>query len=68
MRTKLLGIALFALTLTAVVYYPQLSAKTIRVDPPVVQHITDNPKIDVVFVLDTTGSMADLIQTAKEKI
>ena len=68
MRTKLLGIALFTLTLAAVVYYPQLSAKTVRVDPPVVQHITDNPKIDVVFVLDTTGSMADLIQTAKEKI
>ena len=68
MRTKLMGIALFVLTLAAVVYYPQLSANTIRVDPPVVQHITDNPKIDVVFVLDTTGSMADLIQTAKEKI
>ena len=68
MRTKLLGIALFVLTLAAVVYYPQLSANTIRVDPPVVRHITENPKIDVVFVLDTTGSMADLIQTAKEKI
>lgn len=68
MRIKLLGIALFALTLAAVVYYPQLSAKTIQVDPPIVQHIADNPKIDVVFVLDTTGSMADLIQTAKEKI
>ena len=26
------------------------------------------PKIDVVFVLDTTGSMGGLIQTAKEKI
>ena len=76
MRTKLLGIALFALTLAAVVYYPQLSARTIQGNPPkptitqhiTTQHITDNPKIDVVFVLDTTGSMADLIQTAKEKI
>ena len=68
MKTKLLGIALFALTLAAVVYYPQLSAKTIQTNPPITQHITDNPKIDVVFVLDTTGSMADLIQTAKEKI
>ena len=73
MRTKLLGIALFALTLAAVVYYPQLSAKTIERDPLITQHITtqyinDQPKIDVVFVLDTTGSMADLIQTAKEKI
>jgi Mg-chelatase subunit ChlD len=68
MRTKLLGIALFVLTLAAVVYYPQLSAKTVKSSPPITQHITDNPKIDVVFVLDTTGSMADLIQTAKEKI
>lgn len=70
MKTKLIGIALFTLTLGAVVYYPQLSAKTQPVDPvdPITHHITANPKIDVVFVLDTTGSMSDLIQTAKEKI
>jgi len=68
MRTKILGIALFALTLAAVVYYPQLSTKTVKTSPPIDMHITANPKIDVVFVLDTTGSMTDLIQTAKEKI
>ena len=70
MKSKLLGIALFGLTLAAVVYYPQLSAKSIQVDPLISQHITngDNPKVDVVFVLDTTGSMGGLIQTAKEKI
>ncbi len=69
MKTKLLGIALFALTLGVVVYYPQLSAKNIEVNPPINHHITLNrPKIDVVFVLDTTGSMSGLIQTAKEKI
>ena len=68
MKTKLLGIALFGLTLAAIVYYPQLSAKNIKVDPPINHHITANPKIDVVFVLDTTGSMGGLIQTAKEKI
>lgn len=70
MNTKLLGIALFGMTLAAIVYYPQLSAKTIQVDPPIGHHITatDNPKVDVVFVLDTTGSMGGLIQTAKEKI
>ena len=73
MKTKLLAIALFALTLGAVVYYPQLSAKTQPVDPidpidPITHHLADNPKIDVVFVLDTTGSMSDLIQAAKEKI
>jgi Mg-chelatase subunit ChlD len=69
MKTKLLGIALFVLTLAAVVYYPQLLAKNIAVNPPVNHHITNNhPRIDGVFVLDTTGSMGGLIQTAKEKI
>ena len=68
MKTKLLGIALFALTLAAIVYYPPLSAKNIPVDPLINNHITANPKVDVVFVLDTTGSMEGLIQTAKEKI
>ena len=69
MKTKLLGIALFALTLGVVVYYPQLLARNIEVNPPLNHHITlHRPKIDVVFVLDTTGSMSGLIQTAKEKI
>lgn len=70
MKTKLLGIALFGLTLATVVYYPQLMAKNVQIDPPINQHITadDNPKVDVVFVLDTTGSMGGLIQTAKDKI
>jgi Mg-chelatase subunit ChlD len=66
MKTKILGIALFLMTLGAVVYYPQLMAKNVAVN----HHITavQNPKVDVVFVLDTTGSMSGLIQTAKEKI
>ncbi len=70
MKSKVLGIALFLLTVGAVVYYPQLKAKNIPVDPPIDHHITTNgnPKVDVVFVLDTTGSMSGLIQTAKEKI
>jgi len=70
MKAKLLGIALFGFTLAAIVYFPQLSAKNIQVDPPIQHHITasQNPRIDVVFVLDTTGSMGGLIQTAKEKI
>ncbi len=69
MKTKLLGIALFVLTLAAVVYYPQLLAKNMAVNPPVNHHITNNhPRVDVVFVLDTTGSMSGLIQTAKDKI
>ncbi len=70
MKSKLLGIALFGLTLGTVVYYPQLMAKNIEIDPPIQHHIVanENPKVDVVFVLDTTGSMGGLIQTAKEKI
>ena len=70
MKTKLLGIALFGLTLAAVVYYPQLMAKNVQTTPPINQHLitSENPKVDVVFVLDTTGSMGGLIQTAKEKI
>ena len=70
MKSKLLGIALFVLTLGTVVFYPQLMAKHVTVNPPINHHIiaSQNPKIDVVFVLDTTGSMSGLIQTAKEKI
>ena len=70
MKSKILGIALFVLTLGVVVYYPQLMAKNVPVNPPINHHIiaSQNPKIDVVFVLDTTGSMSGLIQTAKEKI
>ena len=69
MKTKLLGIALFALTLGVVVYYPQLLARNIEVNPPLNRHITlHRPRVAVVFLLDTTGSMTGLIQTAKEKI
>lgn len=69
MKTKLLGLALFLVTVASVAYYPQLMARNIPAQPidiPVVN--SDKPKIDVVFVLDTTGSMDGLIETAKEKI
>ena len=70
MKSKILGIALFGLTLATVVYYPQLQARNIKIDPPIQNHIVANEKpiVDVVFVLDTTGSMSGLIHTAKEKI
>jgi Mg-chelatase subunit ChlD len=70
MKAKLLGIALFTITLAAVIYYPQLMAKNIPVDDQTGHLITQNDKpiVDVVFVLDTTGSMEGLIATAKEKI
>jgi Mg-chelatase subunit ChlD len=69
MKSKILGLALFALTLGAVIYYPSLNARLIDTTP--IEHIVTPagiPKIDVVFVLDTTGSMSGLIQTAKDKI
>lgn len=81
MNTRILGAALFVLTAATVAFYPKLYAKLVGPDTrvssidPVVVSIVDpilapneRPKIDVVFVLDTTGSMSGLIQTAKEKI
>lgn len=70
MNSKIIAVALFGLTLGLVVYYPTIQAKNIpTVDPVDVVAITqDQPVIDVVFVLDTTGSMSGLIQTAKDKI
>lgn len=70
MKTKLIGLTLFALTVGVVAWYPSLSAKNlgepiVRVAPP---PITQKPVVDVVFVLDTTGSMSGLIDAAKEKI
>lgn len=74
MKIKLLAIALFTLTLGSVVYYPQLFATTAVSKTAINHHIIANqsgvnkPRVDVVFVLDTTGSMGGLIQTAKDKI
>lgn len=75
MKAKLIGTALFVLTAAAVVFYPAVkSAATVTTNPiyaPPPEQIpaaTQRPKIDVVFVLDTTGSMSGLIGAAKEKI
>jgi Mg-chelatase subunit ChlD len=69
MNSKILGIALFAITLGAVVYYPSLMAKNTDTRQPTdFQVVQQRPRVDVVFVLDTTGSMSGLIQTAKDKI
>jgi Mg-chelatase subunit ChlD len=72
MKTKIIAILLFGMTTAAVVFYPAQSA----IKPPaqVVGHLVDpvtsnqRPKIEVVFVLDTTGSMGGLLAAAKEKI
>ncbi len=78
MKAKLVGTALFVLT-TAAVAYPALkgnapidtvsiNSTTLQNPLPVNQLPVNRPVIDVVFVLDTTGSMGGLIDAAKEKI
>ena len=71
MKSKLIALALFAVTTTTVALLPayQSVGDITPADPPVIVPITnDQSRIDVVFVLDTTGSMGGLIQAAKEKI
>ena len=68
MKYKILGIALFIATIGTIAGYPRLQAG--QIESSVQQHITvaQRPVVDVVFVLDTTGSMSGLIDAAKEKI
>ncbi len=75
MKTKLAATVLFALTAATVMFYPIKQSTgaivPISVDPVVVSqlhNINERPKVEVVFVLDTTGSMGGLIEAAKEKI
>ena len=77
MKTRILTASLFALTAAVVVAYPISQApahgvtKTPPVQPPTAITAAAHagrPKVDVVFVLDTTGSMGGLIQAAKENI
>ncbi len=74
MKSKILGLAIFALTAATVAFYPVLRASTTAHPPgtlpilPVQPVLLGTPKVDVVFALDTTGSMGGLIQAAKDKI
>jgi len=72
MKKQLLGGVLVAITMAAIAYMPVINARNVNnaqtslhID---VQQPQASPIIDVVFVLDTTGSMAGLIETAKQKI
>ncbi len=77
MKTKKIACILFSLTIVVVLAFPYYQnanavpansqinltpANTVELPPG--QH----PKIEVVFVLDTTSSMSGMIQAAKEKI
>jgi len=78
MKIKILAIAIFAATAATVALYPAYDTIGAVTKPPVdptplyLPRIdpgaNERPKIEVAFVLDTTGSMSGLIQAAKEKI
>jgi Mg-chelatase subunit ChlD len=76
MKSKLIAFALFAFTAAGVAVYPayQSIGAIARTDPlgvnlpPADPLSNERPRVEVVFVLDTTGSMGGLIQAAKEKI
>ena len=63
---NLLTLALTLGTALAIWLWPQPSQGNVLPPPPIEQ--PQAQQIEVVFVLDTTGSMGALIQTAKEKI
>ena len=71
MKSKLIALALFAVTTATVALLPAYRSVggITPADPPRIDPIANgHSRIDVVFVLDTTGSMGGLIQAAKEKI
>jgi len=76
MKSKLIALALFAFTATTVAFFPAYQSVggitpvvLPSTDPPVINAgVNDQSRIDVVFVLDTTGSIGGLIHAAKEKI
>jgi Mg-chelatase subunit ChlD len=73
MKQQLFALALALLTLAAIVCYPRLHEANAAVLPTTTQlappaHAGQGARVDLVFVLDTTGSMGGLIEAAKEKI
>jgi Mg-chelatase subunit ChlD len=75
MKSKLVAIALFLFTAGGITFYPTVhniaaASKPSELPqlPPHHPSTQQQPKIEVVFALDTTGSMGGLIQAAKEKI
>ncbi len=74
MKTKILGLALVALTLATVVFYPYTKGSSAIIDKvtlikqSTLTQAIGAPTVEVVFVLDTTSSMDGLIHAAKEKI
>jgi uncharacterized protein YegL len=76
MKSKLIAAALFTFTAGGIALYPAVNNMA-AVNQPVVQigpqpilapATLQHPRVEVVFALDTTGSMGGLIDAAKEKI
>jgi Mg-chelatase subunit ChlD len=76
MKAKLIAFSLFAATAGAVTLYPVYNSigavtpiEVKPITPTEIHNITQQRKvIEVVFALDTTGSMGGMIEAAKEKI
>lgn len=70
MKIKIFALALFAATGLAIALYPAVKPGSVQPHNGTGKIIggIERPEIEVVFVLDTTGSMGGLIQAAKEKI
>jgi len=77
MKTRISAILLFALSAAIIALYPYKDIKATPNTPvlipmehptPIIHTTQQKPNIEVVFVLDTTGSMSGLIRAAKENI
>lgn len=76
MKLKILALSLFTATAGVIALYPAYQSNgavaPIALQPTqptgIDQGIREHQRIEVVFVLDTTGSMGGMIETAKEKI
>jgi len=71
MKANILVTALILTTVGTVVLYPTIRGNATPAAPhgtPTIAPPTATKRVEVVFVLDTTGSMGGLIHAAKEKI
>ncbi|MGD2172522.1 MAG: VWA domain-containing protein [Gammaproteobacteria bacterium] len=67
-NTRFTALALIAATAAGIAAFPAIkNAQAIQNTPTVINQ-TEDRRIEVVFVLDTTSSMSGLIQAAKDKI
>ena len=76
MKRQLLGLALATITIATIAGYAHLREAdaavlpktTVLAAPKATGIAQQRPRVDLVFVLDTTGSMGGLIEAAKDKI